>query len=1135
MHLQLNSDQLAAYANLYPQLGDTTDRLPVLAEETNSFIPIQAHQGIYASITPTVSQPHPLFSFIPSSEQLGYYLFAGAALLGSMALAGFVAELSSMAIIASLGYCVSLGGVSQMIIGTTVMGIAFTGAHRFLEMGVDRLERQLFASRHLTDDQPLAFYDWDEFWVRSLFSIGMFGALRGVMSGFARFTGARVPQTVLGKATQWIGSASTECSALTAYGLGEQSFEQYIRNQDVGSIFQPANIGIQLVSNIGIMIGLRGANRLVQPFSHMARNHLTRQMRQSSEPQANQLESIQDQVNRISKISQERHLTSDQWQQLFQLRNQQLHITQTCLEVEARLVSMGLQNNVVYQGMRMEHNQLREIHVAEKIAQVRLATQTRKLTHMELNRMVHLTREQSRISQERSDIMRDLHAVQHPIQTFWQQSIQPFLRRTGPVLSQIAIMPAGAFICTGGAGFFSPQRSSLPPAVRKIYQQTGEAISHLRFNTRPSRVGEVAGLTPEMEAVFRSGQYAIWPQFSTDQIRDMPRRDLVKTFSDIVPENGYAVINGDGSDTMISSTRMFCIFGVGERPSIQTQQQIYDIYRQWYQLDVAFPETGVEMANAMRIYQEQFGRYSIEVKHARNPEDVFYAMSLLSLLPEPLLQSSALRSLSFKTIRSGSGRYGAYHEDIGEVGIVKSNIRFNRHQATGMLLHECGHAMEQLLTPSQRTQLERLHQEMWNENAVFGVTFLGFSRETRIRYQSSFNEWFAENFMHFIVFGNTMRYADQIGHIPLRQRLHNAYVELFPPSYDALPRLGVEAPAPLTQRPSLTLSGVRTQFFQFSQALAQGVFLDVNFPVQEVSMPYNEPIMVMVYGESPPYRITRHADGTIRANMPTRVEPEGVIVGDRLLIRSSEFEGAPTGVITLLPPKPSRAQPVPATTFNPPSLRDTIQDPSPFPPTPPETTSRPPSVSDTLRDMPDIEPCEVPIERIASSPITEVLSSEERGYLQNFLDLVNVEHSKLVPLPMLNKHQQVLLRRNINCLRQLRRGVSDRLHGYETIHINPETGEISQTGALIRIDQEAVGTVMIVRSLDNTPILPQAARVLRHTLLSFNQTVVSTCQVAMQPNLNKINRNPFLSDMIHAFQKLLTNGPSIDLRSSTSR
>ena len=280
-----------------------------------------------------------------------------------------------------------------------------------------------------------------------------------------------------------------------------------------------------------------------------------------------------------------------------------------------------------------------------------------------------------------------------------------------------------------------------------------DIISQLRHGNRPSLVGKIHGLTPIMEKAFRSGQCQIV----------------------MVDIGNYQVLRIFGGATVISYG--WSEIGLSNKPSLAEKRAAFEIYKNWKKEEVGFPAGDLE--EAQEALEREFTRpYGITIVNAANAGELYHAMEILKLLPEKVLKSGLIRCVDLEGRRIDASRFGRYDSENKEVSTINPYAMWDRYMFTAVLLHELGHPLYYSLTADQKQGLERLQKRFRANGAVFGTDFMGMNIGLRISYQSEMIEFFAENFMHYIILGRSMIGSGR--NQPLRKELYSFYRSILP-------------------------------------------------------------------------------------------------------------------------------------------------------------------------------------------------------------------------------------------------------------------------------------------------------------------------------------------------------------------
>ena len=289
-----------------------------------------------------------------------------------------------------------------------------------------------------------------------------------------------------------------------------------------------------------------------------------------------------------------------------------------------------------------------------------------------------------------------------------------------------------------------------------VRDQVRNVIRELRTGTRASLAGRsIPELTAKMEEVFRSGMYTIW---------------------EMVPGERYQLIWSEGKDEVES--RPWSKLGLPDRATLADQKRAYRAFKAWQDAQVGFPEADITEARA--AFMEEFGiRYGIEIKNEASAGDIYYVMEILGFLPESLLASDAVLTVDLRAERDRGAMFAQYVEERGEVGLVDNAVDFDRYLLTGFLTHELGHALMRNMNDQQMARARSLFDRFWSsKGALIGVDFMAYSANSRKSYQADFGEFFAENFMHFIILGEKGMVGEEGPNQSLRRELFDFYSEL---------------------------------------------------------------------------------------------------------------------------------------------------------------------------------------------------------------------------------------------------------------------------------------------------------------------------------------------------------------------
>lgn len=285
-------------------------------------------------------------------------------------------------------------------------------------------------------------------------------------------------------------------------------------------------------------------------------------------------------------------------------------------------------------------------------------------------------------------------------------------------------------------------------------------ISRLRQGNRPSLVGQIPGLTAKMEKAFRTGQYEVW-------WRDLPGTSY------------YSLERTFGGETNRGGS--WSSLGLKEKPDEAEKAEAFRIFNSWKEREVAFVVGDIKRARA-RFEKEITVPYGVTIENAEAEGEIYHVMEILRLLPINILRSGVIRRINTRDKRSGAARFGKYDDKDGKIRICDYRKKFDKYLLTVILLHELGHAVEETLTAEQKSALQSYHEKFRAKNAIFGTDTWGMSEKVRIEMQYDRSEFFAENFMHYIVLGEAGMTGAAINTF-LRGELYRFYQGIVPPLF----------------------------------------------------------------------------------------------------------------------------------------------------------------------------------------------------------------------------------------------------------------------------------------------------------------------------------------------------------------
>ncbi len=220
---------------------------------------------------------------------------------------------------------------------------------------------------------------------------------------------------------------------------------------------------------------------------------------------------------------------------------------------------------------------------------------------------------------------------------------------------------------------------------------------------------------------------------------------------------------------------------LSEKPSEKEKKVAYEIFQAWKQAQVVFPEGDVIAAES--AFDLEFTQsYGIHLFNAKSAGEIYFIMELLRLLPEHVLRSGVIQRVNLSASRDQNARFAQYNAENKGVEVIDNPIKFDRYLLTTFLLHELGHAVWASLDDQQKDEMQQLHGKFVEADAIFGVDFMGIRKEERLDYmRKSSEEFFAENFMHYLVLGTSGMLGAKDSNAHLRARLAEFYASLYKP------------------------------------------------------------------------------------------------------------------------------------------------------------------------------------------------------------------------------------------------------------------------------------------------------------------------------------------------------------------
>lgn len=295
--------------------------------------------------------------------------------------------------------------------------------------------------------------------------------------------------------------------------------------------------------------------------------------------------------------------------------------------------------------------------------------------------------------------------------------------------------------------------------VSELRRSAPEDVRKLR-HAWESQVGQVKGLTWELEQDFRFGQRIT----RTDQ--------------------GYVM----GGTMKGGSSSMWYPTGQGE----------YHAFKRWQRAE------GIQEARddqAFERFLKLIGVHGIELvtrRHAPTPMrrskadpepfkgygPIYADMAdILACLPEAHLDRPELHTLQLGGWGPDAAKASAYVK--GAVLMYDFACRGARRTFLGLFLHELGHSHEVALSEAEKDLLHREYQILAEEDAFIGIEFLVDANTRKLYQKFVFQEFLAELYMIYVACGQGLR--DEIQKFSKRPRVAwEAIYEVFCDSFDGI-------------------------------------------------------------------------------------------------------------------------------------------------------------------------------------------------------------------------------------------------------------------------------------------------------------------------------------------------------------
>jgi hypothetical protein len=287
-----------------------------------------------------------------------------------------------------------------------------------------------------------------------------------------------------------------------------------------------------------------------------------------------------------------------------------------------------------------------------------------------------------------------------------------------------------------------------------ISGRTDDVLQHLRAGARPSLVGQIAGLTPKMEAAFRSGQ-----------------RFILRMENGIVPEwvkLGGSVLNG----------APWKEFGLPATPTQIQKERAVGAYEQWRKEEIfAAADETVPLSEAQTAFASEFGHFDLTLANPQTVEELTHVAHLLrffaaDVLPRDLLSTLDLNYHGFEGIRA----LNKYEFNKKILRFANPGNRWDRYLYTKMFLTGIGYAAFYTLSSAERDAFNLLYGQCKQQEGFLAADPTGRAPSEQLSFPALW-DFFAGNFMQFHLLGEGM--IDRSANWAFRAELQAFYAEHF--------------------------------------------------------------------------------------------------------------------------------------------------------------------------------------------------------------------------------------------------------------------------------------------------------------------------------------------------------------------
>ena len=294
----------------------------------------------------------------------------------------------------------------------------------------------------------------------------------------------------------------------------------------------------------------------------------------------------------------------------------------------------------------------------------------------------------------------------------------------------------------------APQSKASRPYI--VTGRTDEVLQNLRAGTRPP----LAGLTPEMDAAFRSGRLVI---FRPDE-RILPER-----------------VNLGGS-TLIKA--YWEEFGLPKEPNREQKELAAAAYEQYRKAEAFAPAENESAAFAavQTGFRSDFGRFGLSLLYPQTAEEVVHVGHLLQLFAADVLPPGLIKTIDFNYHGFDGIRTVKYESNNKTLRLVNPGNRWDRYLYTKIFLTGLGYAAFYTLSLPERNTFNELYDACRQKGACLAADPTGRAPGEQI-VSPSLWDFFAGNFMQFHLLGEGM--IDRSPNWQLRAQLQDFYRDHF--------------------------------------------------------------------------------------------------------------------------------------------------------------------------------------------------------------------------------------------------------------------------------------------------------------------------------------------------------------------